>query len=90
MPLRSAMEEETLWLLASQRLFPADKKYQGASRAALQEVQCPCGCGVFGWANAFLRCTELRRERESVLAELHAGTLAMTCRTTGVVLRQWR
>ena len=53
-PLRSAGEEETLWLLASQRLFPADKKYQGEKQAAMQSERCPCGCGVYGWANAFL------------------------------------
>ena len=87
-PLRSASEEEALWLLASQRLFPADKKYYGGKQSAMQSVQCPCGCGVFGWANAFLRCTVLRLERESVVAELQAGTEAMSCRITGAVLRQ--
>ena len=87
-PLRSASEEETLWLLASQRLFPADKKYHGERQAAMQVEQCPCGCGVYGWANAFLRCTELRLEREAVVAALQAGNIAMTCRILGVVLRQ--
>ena len=54
-PLRSASEEETLWLLASQRLFPADKMYLGVKQAAMRAEMCPCGCGVYGWANAFLR-----------------------------------
>ena len=56
----------------------------------MQVEQCPCGCGVYGWANAFLRCKELRLEREAVVAALQAGTIAMTCRILGVVLRQWR
>ena len=54
----------------------------------MQAEMCPCGCGVYGWANAFLRCKELRLEREAVVAALQAGTVAMTCRILGVVLGQ--